>query len=129
MTTPAEITRRCSAELVDLAAALAPKSRARVLGIATVLGDVANDLDRALRVGEAVANRVEARSAALPVLPDLPQRIAIRRAAGLTQQDMAEIVGVNRSAVAHWEAGRAEPTGPKLHSYAQALAAMQRLPA
>lgn len=50
------------------------------------------------------------------------QRIAnIRREAGLTQQDLAETVGVSRSAVAQWETGRAGQLIPNLTAIAQAL--------
>jgi DNA-binding transcriptional regulator YiaG len=37
---------------------------------------------------------------------------AIREKLGWTQAELAENLGVNQSAVAHWEAGNRNPAGP-----------------
>ena len=47
---------------------------------------------------------------------------AVRRSRGMTQDDVAEIVGVSRSAVAHWEIGRNRGVSPThAHRLARAL--------
>ena len=35
----------------------------------------------------------------------------VRRAAGLTQQELADVLGVARNTVVRWENGRRRPTG------------------
>lgn len=44
-----------------------------------------------------------------------------RKKAGLTQQGLAEAVGVTQGAVAHWESGRREAPVPMLRKIAKAL--------
>ena len=44
---------------------------------------------------------------------------ACRIAAGMLQQEVAEAVGVDRSAVAHWESGKAMPRAEKLITLAR----------
>ncbi|MEF2699863.1 MAG: helix-turn-helix transcriptional regulator [Oscillospiraceae bacterium] len=44
-----------------------------------------------------------------------------RKAAGLTQAAFAEAIGVDRSAVAKWEAGAAYPSADKLPVIAKTL--------
>lgn len=44
-----------------------------------------------------------------------------RKAAGMTQAAFAEAIGVDRSAVAKWEAGVAFPSADKLPAIAAAL--------
>lgn len=46
---------------------------------------------------------------------------ALRLAAGLTQQQLADIVGVKRLCVARWESGASVPNGKNLLSLADAL--------
>lgn len=49
--------------------------------------------------------------------PDNP--FVVRRvAAGLSQDDVATVLGVDRSAVAQWETGRAKPTFDRLFALA-----------
>ena len=51
----------------------------------------------------------------------LAKRIMLARVnADLRQQDLAERVGVHRSAVAQWETGRTEPSASKLFAIARA---------
>ena len=45
----------------------------------------------------------------------------IRKARGMTQSDLAKMVGVDQSAVAQWEAGKSGPHRNKLSKLAQAL--------
>ncbi len=43
-----------------------------------------------------------------------------RRMAGLSQTQLAQIVGVTPSAVSHWEAGESDPTVDRLEAVATA---------
>lgn len=70
-----------------------------------------------------VTERVKARIHVRRSLPEPAQRVALRKRAGLTQKEMAEILGVDRTAIAHWEAGRRNPDGKRLDDYAEALEA------
>jgi transcriptional regulator with XRE-family HTH domain len=45
----------------------------------------------------------------------------IRAAAGLTQQELADAVGVKREQVARWEGGRGDPTWTRVLALAAAL--------
>jgi transcriptional regulator with XRE-family HTH domain len=45
----------------------------------------------------------------------------LRRAAGLSQSQLAGIVGVDETAVSHWETGRSAPSGTRLEAVADAL--------
>ena len=45
----------------------------------------------------------------------------LRKAMGITQSQLAEKMGVERSAVAKWEAGVANPSTAKLPALAEAL--------
>ncbi len=60
-------------------------------------------------------------------LPPPAARRALRVAAGLTLQDVADVVGVTRQAVAKWETGDRNPSGRVRSAYAQALADLRRL--
>jgi transcriptional regulator with XRE-family HTH domain len=56
--------------------------------------------------------------------PDLAK--AIRAAAGVSQQRLADELGVHRVSVARWELGQRRPRGRLLHAYADLLDALQR---
>lgn len=45
----------------------------------------------------------------------------IRARAGLTQTEMATLIGVDRSAISRWEAGRRTPRAEALTRYAELL--------
>lgn len=45
----------------------------------------------------------------------------LRNAIGVTQRQLAERMGVERSAVAKWEAGASHPSSAKLPALAEAL--------
>lgn len=64
--------------------------------------------------------------AAAKVLPPPATRRALRIAAGLTLQELADVVGVTRDAISKYELGHREPRGPLRRVYAQALADLRR---
>lgn len=64
--------------------------------------------------------------AAAKVLPPPATRRALRLAAGLTTQEIADIVGVTRDAISKYELGTRQPTGPRRTAYAKALADLRR---
>lgn len=74
---------------------------------------------------KATALRLRARVLLQRDLPDLDQRRALRKAAGLAQDDIAEACGVTRQAVSHWENGTRTPKGECLEKYAAALRVLQ----
>ncbi|WP_236655341.1 helix-turn-helix domain-containing protein [Streptacidiphilus carbonis] len=60
-------------------------------------------------------------------LPTPAQRRALREAAGLSQAEVARIVGVTTAAVGHWETGvRQTPRNPTVFErYVQVLRALR----
>jgi transcriptional regulator with XRE-family HTH domain len=56
------------------------------------------------------------------MLPAPVNRRAIRRRAGITQDQLAAAVGVSRQTVARWEAGVRNPRRRHLAAYSEALA-------
>ncbi|MFD9630051.1 helix-turn-helix transcriptional regulator [Streptomyces violascens] len=54
-------------------------------------------------------------------LPPPQTRGRLRKAHRLTQQQVADRLGVRRLAVARWEAGEAEPRAPHREAYVQLL--------
>lgn len=61
-------------------------------------------------------------------LPSPEQRRALRESAGLSQQELAEAIGVTRQAVSHWEAGIRNPRGAVLDRYVDAIRALSEAP-
>ncbi len=59
-------------------------------------------------------------------LPEPSVRRAIRRAAGVSLEDIANVVGVTRQAVSLWELGQRTPRPRALNTYVDALRALQR---
>ncbi|MEV6439833.1 helix-turn-helix transcriptional regulator [Streptomyces anulatus] len=55
------------------------------------------------------------------VLPPPRVRAQLRLAAGLTQQDVADAVGVKRVAVTRWELGQTNPRRPHRENYLRLL--------
>lgn len=51
---------------------------------------------------------------------------AIRQAAGVSQQRLADELGVGRVTVTRWESGERRPRGPLAVAYAQLLAELRR---
>jgi DNA-binding XRE family transcriptional regulator len=61
-------------------------------------------------------------------LPSPAERRRLREVSGLSQQEMADIVGVTRQAIGHWENGtRSTPRGPLLGRYVDALRALREV--
>ncbi|GAA2264510.1 hypothetical protein GCM10010232_65790 [Streptomyces amakusaensis] len=54
-------------------------------------------------------------------LPPPHVRVQLRLAAGLTQKDIAEAMGVTRVAVARWELGQTHPRRPQRDLYIHLL--------
>ncbi|WP_432105891.1 helix-turn-helix domain-containing protein [Streptomyces sp. bgisy091] len=59
-----------------------------------------------------------------PELPAPSVRARLRKADGLTQQGVAELLGVRRLAVARWEGGKVEPRAPHRQAYIRLLAGL-----
>ncbi|WP_327310077.1 helix-turn-helix domain-containing protein (plasmid) [Streptomyces sp. NBC_01298] len=55
------------------------------------------------------------------VLPPPQVRVQLRLAAGLTQKDIAEAIGVTRVAVTRWELDQAQPRRPQRNLYIHLL--------
>lgn len=58
-------------------------------------------------------------------LPPPRLRRALRESGGLTQDDIAEVVGVRRASVSRWEAGLRTPRGRFLVAYAELLESLR----
>jgi DNA-binding transcriptional regulator YiaG len=71
---------------------------------------------------EDLTQRLQARRELPP--PEL--RRTLRRVAGASQTDVAEVVGVTRQAVQLWEAGRRTPRGANLDAYLGVLQVFRR---
>lgn len=77
-------------------------------------------------MSEPVADLIRARLDVHADLPEPAERQRIRKAAGLSQAELARIVGVTTAAVGHWETGkRSTPRGPILDRYVEALRALR----
>ena len=61
------------------------------------------------------------------MLPPPSRRIALRRAAGYTQQDVAKYLGCDQSTVSDWERGRTRPTGARLRMYVEMLRTFEEI--
>ena len=59
-------------------------------------------------------------------LPAPDMRRQIRVMAGLTQAEMAGILGVDRASVARWETTKGAPRNPTLDKYTELLERLQR---
>src|SRR5262249_10208834 len=59
-------------------------------------------------------------------LPPPAARRLIRESAGLTQQEMAEPLGVDQATIARWENGQRFPRTSLLDAYAELLDRLQR---
>ncbi|WP_328757491.1 helix-turn-helix transcriptional regulator [Streptomyces sp. NBC_00271] len=70
---------------------------------------------------ETVAEKIRSRLRVRLELPQPDERRALREAAGLTQEDIAEALGVTRAAVGHWETGARSPRGRLLTEYVDVI--------
>ncbi len=59
-----------------------------------------------------------------PELPELAERAALRKKAGISQTILGEIIGCTRRMIWQYENGHAAPTGDRLVRYAEALDAI-----
>lgn len=67
-------------------------------------------------------DQVLAHARARHSLPSPRARRLIRERAGLSQADLAAVLGVSEAAISRWEAGLRFPRRPALDAYAQVLA-------
>jgi DNA-binding XRE family transcriptional regulator len=58
----------------------------------------------------------------VPSLPALKERARLRKTFGITQQKLADAIGVSRQTINEWEGGHKEPSGTNRVNYAAALA-------
>jgi transcriptional regulator with XRE-family HTH domain len=59
-------------------------------------------------------------------LPAPARRRLLREGAGLTQIDLARVIGVDRATVSRWESGEREPEEAHLDAYLEALDRLAR---
>ncbi|MFF6939986.1 helix-turn-helix domain-containing protein [Streptomyces lavendulae] len=71
------------------------------------------------------AEKIRSRMQVRRDLPNPEQRRALRESAGLSQQELANAIGVTHQAVSHWEAGIRTPRGAVLDRYVDALRALR----
>lgn len=74
-----------------------------------------------------IADKVRAQLDIRCNLPEPAERRALRIRSGLSQQTIADIVGVSRHAISQWESGaRRTPRDPRvLRKYVEALQALR----
>jgi transcriptional regulator with XRE-family HTH domain len=70
---------------------------------------------------------VDALLAKASALPPPAERARLRQAHGLTQQEVAQALGVRRPTVVGWETGKAEPRPPQREAYARLLEGLAAL--
>ncbi|MFI0964655.1 helix-turn-helix transcriptional regulator [Streptomyces sp. NPDC021080] len=68
-----------------------------------------------------VAEQIRSRLRIRVDLPSPDERRELREKAGLSQQELADVVGATRQAVGHWEAGNRTPRGKLLDRYVEAI--------
>ena len=59
-------------------------------------------------------------------LPPPSERRALRKALGLTVQEVAKLIGCSHVAVVHWEKGERTPQGENLERYRELLDALKK---
>lgn len=72
-----------------------------------------------------VTARINSRMRLRSELPTPERRRSIREAVGISQQELADIVGVSRQAITTWEAGNRYPRKEQLARYIEALTALK----
>ncbi|WP_079049421.1 helix-turn-helix transcriptional regulator [Streptomyces torulosus] len=68
-----------------------------------------------------VAEKIRSRLRVHLDLPPPDERRELREKAGLSQQELADVIGATRQAVSHWEAGLRTPRGVLLDRYVEAI--------
>lgn len=74
---------------------------------------------------ETVADQIRSRLRIRHELPSPSERRKLRDTAGLTQQELADAIGVTRAAISQWEAGTRTPRGSLLDRYVDAIRALR----
>jgi DNA-binding transcriptional regulator YiaG len=59
-------------------------------------------------------------------LPDPQEQLRLRNGAGLSQRDLASLMGVTRVSVSYWERGRNEPSGENRTRYVAVMDELQK---
>jgi transcriptional regulator with XRE-family HTH domain len=72
-------------------------------------------------------SRVEALLQGRGVLPPPAERERLRKAHGISQEELAQALGVRRATVVSWESGRTEPRPPQREAYAHLLDKLAKL--
>lgn len=75
---------------------------------------------------EAAIEAALARGRRRKTLPDPDLRRLIRVRAGLSQEELAQLIGTSRAAVSRWETGARVPRNPHLDRYAAVLDRLAR---
>ncbi|MFF3767465.1 telomere-associated protein Tap [Streptomyces sp. NPDC001922] len=70
---------------------------------------------------------INALIASQPVLPPPAERERLRKAHGLTQDQVADALGVRRATLVNWENGRTDPRPPQRDDYAHLLRELAKL--
>lgn len=68
-----------------------------------------------------VAEQIRSRLQVRRDLPEPAERRELREKAGLSQQELADVIGTTRQAVSHYEAGLRTPRGALLDRYVEAI--------
>lgn len=75
----------------------------------------------------ATAEKIRSRLRIRLELPPPQERRELREASDLTQQELADAIGVTRAAISQYEAGKRTPRGPLLDRYVEALRALREV--
>ena len=70
---------------------------------------------------DTTTERVRALLRAPADLPEPAERRSLRETAGVSQQQLADALGVTRAAISHWETGTRSPRGELRHRYVSAI--------
>lgn len=74
---------------------------------------------------DTTTERVRALLGAPVDLPEPAELRSLREAAGLSQQNLADAMGVTRAAVSHWETGTRSPRGELRYRYMSAISVLR----
>lgn len=74
---------------------------------------------------DTTTERVRALLRAPVDLPEPAERRSLREAAGVSQQELADALGVTRAAISHWETGTRSPRGELRRRYVSAIRVLQ----
>ncbi|MEH0587396.1 helix-turn-helix transcriptional regulator [Streptomyces sp. B21-106] len=74
-----------------------------------------------------VAEQIRSRLRIRVDLPSPDERRGLREKAGLSQQELADVVGATRQAVGHWETGARTPRGELLARYVEAIRTLREV--